>query len=114
VKAFQVVIERTAREDIEHYYQRAMAAGAGPSAARWFNRIVEAILSLEAGAEWRGSVPEQDQFSERLYQLIFERRYRIIYTIVDDRVHVLCVRGEGMRELGSKDIDWPAPTETVD
>jgi plasmid stabilization system protein ParE len=111
VKRFQVIIEQPAAEDLDHYYQRAVAAGAGVNAARWYNRIVEAILSLEEGAEWRGPVPEQDEFSEKLYQVVFERRYRIIYTVIEDRVHVLCVRGQGLRELGSADIEWPAPKD---
>ena len=111
MKRFQVIIERPAAEDLDHYYQGAVAAGAGANAARWFNRIVEVILSLEEAAEWRGPVPEQDEFSEKLYQVIFERRHRIIYTVIEDRVHVLCVRGQGMRELGSADIEWPATTD---
>jgi len=111
VKRFQVIIERPAADDIDHYYQRAAAAGAALNAARWYNRIVEAILALEDGAEWRGPVPEQDEFSERLYQLIFERRFRIMYTVIEDRVHILCVRGQGMRELGPADIERPASME---
>ena len=111
MKRFRVIIERPAREDIEQYYERAVTAGAGQNAARWYNRIFEAILSLEDGAEWRGPVPEQDEVRERLYQLIFERRYRIIYTVIEDRVHVLCVRGQGMRELSPADIQPTAREE---
>ncbi len=111
MKRFQVIIERPAADDIDHYYERAVTAGAGLNAARWYNRIVEAILALEEGAEWSGPVPEQDEFSERLYQVIFERRYRIIYTVIEDRLHVLCVRGQGMRELGPADIELPASNE---
>lgn len=107
MKRYKVILEQPAVEDIDQYYQRAVAAGAGPSAARWYGRIVEAILSLEDRAQWRTSVPEQDEFEERLHQLIFERRYRILFTVVEDRVHVLCVRGPGMREIGPADVEPP-------
>jgi hypothetical protein len=108
VKRYEVILERPAVEDIDQYYQRAVAAGAGANAARWYNRIVDAILSLEDGATWRTPVPEQDEFERRLHQLIFERRYRIIFTVIENRVHVLCVRGPGMREIGPADVEPPA------
>lgn len=112
MKQFEVVVEQPAWEDIEHYYQRAVDAGAGRAAARWYNRLVAAILGLEVAADARCLIPEQDEFSERLHQLVFERRYRVIYTIVGQRVHVLCVRGSGMRELRPGDLVLPdQPTD---
>lgn len=107
MKQFEVVVEQPAWEDIERYYQRAVDAGAGLAAARWYNRLVAAILRLEVAADARGSIPEQDEFSERLHQMVFERRSRVIYTIVGQRVHVLCVRGSGMRELRPGRLEWP-------
>jgi plasmid stabilization system protein ParE len=76
-------------------------------AARWYDRIVDAIQNLAVAAEWRAQVPEQAEFRELLHQIVFKRRYRILYTIVEDRVHVLCVRGRGMRELGPADSALP-------
>lgn len=107
MKRFRVVLEQPARDDIERYYRRAMVAGAELNAARWYNRIVDAILALEDVPEWRPSIPEQDEFPEKLYQVVFESRYRIIYAVVEDRVHILCVRGPGMRELAPSDVSWP-------
>lgn len=114
MKRFQVIIERPAAEDLDHYYRRAVAAGAGLNAARWFNRIVGVILSLEEAPDWRSPVPEQDEFSEKLYQVVFEHRYRIIYTLIQDRAHVLCVRGQGMREIGPTEIELPAAGDEPD
>lgn len=108
MKRYRVVIEPPALADIERYYQRAVDAGAGQHADRWFNRIVELILALDTLPEAGSALPEQEFFAEKLYQRIFGRGYRIIYTIVDDCVHVLCVRGAGMRELTPSDISLPS------
>lgn len=107
MKRFEVIIEPPALDDINHYYQRVVESGAERNTARWFNRIVEAILDLDTLPTAGSAVPEQDAFTDKLYQRVFGRGYRIIYTIVGDRVHVLCVRGSGMRELHPSDIDWP-------
>jgi plasmid stabilization system protein ParE len=107
VTRYEVIIESAALDDIEHYYLRACTAGADRQAARWFNQIVAFIFKLEELPEWGSAVPEQDEFVEKLYQRIFGRGYRVIYTIVEQNVHVLCVRGPGMRELRPADIDLP-------
>lgn len=107
MKRFEVIIEPPALDDIDRYYRRVVEAGAERNAARWFNGIVDAILSLDTLPTAGSAVPEQEAFSDKLYQRVFGRGYRIVYTIVEDRVHVLCVRGAGMRELHPSDIDWP-------
>lgn len=104
---YEVIIERPALDDIERKYQHICAAGAELAAARWFTRLVEFITELETHPEWGSAIPEQDEFAEKLYQKIFGRGYRVIYLIAENRVHVLCVRGPGMRELRAGDIEVP-------
>jgi len=104
VKRFEVVIEPQALDDIERYYRRVVEAGAKDTADKWFHRIVSSILELEILPGAGARIPEQDAFEVELLQRVFAGRYRIIYTIAGSRVHVLCVRGAGMRALRPSDL----------
>ena len=96
MRTYRVVIEPPALEQIEQYHSRVVYAGARLAADRWFNRLQVAILSLATMPTRAGSVPEQAAFTQPLLQVVFEKRYRIIFTIHEDTVHVLCVRGFGL------------------
>ena len=108
MKRYHVIIEQPALDQIEHYYRRAVEAGAGIAADRWFNRLHAAILALSTLPTWAVSIPEQADFAEPLRQLIFERRYRVIFTVAEESVHVLCVRGLGLPPLQVEDISFGA------
>lgn len=107
MKRYEVILELRALADLESYYDRAVAAGAGTAAAQWFNRIERAILALEFEPKWRSPIQEQALFREPLFEIVFERRFRIIYTVNGGRVHVLCIRGVGLTDLGGEDLQVP-------
>ena len=108
MKRYHVVIEPPALEQIEHDYLRAVEAGTRVAANRWFNRLNAAILSLSALPTRAMLIPEQAEFAEPLRQLVFERRSRVIVTVVGDSVHVLCVRGLGLPPLQEGDLEPPS------
>lgn len=105
MKTYRVVIEPPALAQIEQYHVRAVEAGARLAADRWFNRLQAAILSLATMPTRAGKVPDEAQFTQPLWQLVFEKRYRVVFTIQEDAVHVLCVRGLGLPPLQADDID---------
>lgn len=104
MRRYEVLLELRALADLESYYDRAVASGAGTAAAHWFNRIERAILALEFEPKWRSPIREQALFREPLFEIVFERRFRIIHTVHGDRVHVLCIRGEGLTDLRGEDL----------
>lgn len=104
MKTYRVLIEPPALAQIAHYYERAVQADAKVSADRWFLRLQAVILGLATMPARGVAVPEQPAFAIPLLQVIFERRYRVIFTIRGDAVHILCVRGIGLPPLQPGDI----------
>ena len=91
---YEVVIERPAREDIETAYLW-LYQSVGAKALNWFYGIEDAILSLEQFPKRCGFAPENQWLTEEIRQLLYGRKksmYRILFTIQEERVHVLHVR----------------------
>jgi plasmid stabilization system protein ParE len=60
------------------------------TAARWYNRFVDAISSLADNPERCPLAPENEYFPEEIRNLSYGKRrnaYRIIFTIRGDTVH---------------------------
>ncbi len=89
---FRVRIEPTARADIaDHYRYLQKHAFASDYPEEWFEEITEAILSLEEMPFRCALAPESEEFEEEIRQLIVGS-YRVLFTVEEDRVHVLHVR----------------------
>ena len=70
------------------------------AAARWWNGLEAAILSLEEMPARCRLAPENDEFEEESRELLYgkrQHRYRILFTIREQAVIVLHIR-HGARE----------------
>jgi plasmid stabilization system protein ParE len=71
----------------------AFAPGANAKAQRWARQLRTAVLDqLGIVPKAFPLAPENDEFSEEIRQMSVGR-YRVLYTIKGDRVHVLHVTG---------------------
>lgn len=104
---YRVVLLSRAEADLNEAVD--WIAKCSPLAAdRWFNRFVEAMLSLEAEPQRCGLAPESFAISDEVRQLIYRpksgRVFRALFVIVGDEVRVLRIRGAGQDLLA--DEDW--------
>jgi len=91
---YQVIVQPSAQAEMENAYlwiRRRSAA----RAARWFNRLADAIESLAENPERYPLAPESEAFNREIRQMLYGKRrgvYRVLYTIVEDTVSVLYIR----------------------
>jgi plasmid stabilization system protein ParE len=74
------------------------------TAARWHERLLQAIRSLDSNPERCGLAPENDWFEgSELRQLLHGKRrgvYRILFEVRGDTVYILRVRHSAQEVLG--------------
>jgi plasmid stabilization system protein ParE len=91
-----------AQQDVEGCYDY-IAERSPPGAERWFNRFSETRDRLAIDAERRGLASESDFVDYEIREVLFKTRqgrpYRILFTIVDNEVLVLRVRGPGQDDV---------------
>jgi plasmid stabilization system protein ParE len=107
VKQFSVVVEPPAATDIEAAYlylhERAPAA-----AARWLARLQRAIENLSILPSRCGIARESKEFAEPIRQLLYGKRggrYRVLFVIRGQTVHVIHVRHGARDELRSGELE---------
>ena len=102
MKRWQVIIGRPARLDIADAY--AWIAERDPvAAALWFNSLHETIFSLDIFPERCPLAPEARFFKMEIRQIFHGRRhnkYRILFAVGENSVHVLHVRHGARLALG--------------
>ena len=101
---YQVVIEAQAQADMEEVYRR-LAADSSEQAAQWYNGLVDAITSLATLPQRCSFAPENAFFPEAIRHLLYGKRssrYRILFTITPNTVHVLHVRHSARQPLRPK------------
>ena len=104
---YQIVIQPNAQTDIERAY-RWLLERAPTRAVTWYNGLQQAIDSLQSLPERCSLAPEDEYFSEEIRQLLYGRRggvYRILFTIVDNIVHILHVRHSAQDILREEEDD---------
>jgi plasmid stabilization system protein ParE len=99
---YRVVVQPRAAADIENAYlwirERAPSSG-----DRWFQGVYEAIEKLETLPARCPLAPENAYFEEEIRELFYGKRigrYRILFTITGDTVHILHVRHGRRLRLG--------------
>jgi plasmid stabilization system protein ParE len=101
---YRVVIESSAQSDIDAAYD--WIKGRAPLAAiKWFNRVDDAIRSLARNPHKCVAAPESVEFEQNIRQLVHGRRagrYRVLFVVEADAVHVLHVRHGAQRHLRRK------------
>ena len=76
------------------------------AAARWWNGLDAAILSLEEMPARCRLAPENDEFEEEIRELLYgkrQHRYRILFTIREQTVIVLHIRHGAREHLKGED-----------
>lgn len=104
---YRVELGPRARSDLDAAY--AYAARSMPaSAANWLCRFEAAIATLGVQPNRCGLAPEGRRFARELRQLLFGRRqykYRAVYYVDGDLVHVIRIRRASMRSMKRSDLD---------
>ena len=102
MKQWNVIVELPAQRDIAE--ARLWLAEREPDAAdRWFNRIYDTIGSLEIFPERCPLAPESKPLNAEIREIFHDRRqhkYRILFTVTENEVHVLHVRHGARLALG--------------
>jgi len=102
MKRWNVIVEIPAQQGIAEAY--GWLAERDPEAAdRWFNSIYDTIGSLELFPERCALAPESKFFNREIRETFHGRRqhkYRILFTVTEDEVHILHVRHCARLALG--------------
>lgn len=104
----EVIIFSSAERDLSEAYEW-IAEREPDAAVRWYNRLLEAIYSLDVFPERCPLAPESKFFNTEIREVFHGRRqhkYRILFTFGADTVHILHVRHGARRALGESE-----PTE---
>lgn len=83
---YRVIVQPPAEAEIENAYLR-IAPDAPEAAARWYNRLLNAVESLSSHPERCSLAPENAAFDLEIRQLLYGRKgrsYRTLLTIVGD------------------------------
>ena len=99
--SFTVQVHPAAVESI-HEAQEWIAQRSGEAAERWLNGLEEAILSLQDFPTRCGLAPESKRLKFELRQFIYGKRsgrYRVLFVVRGNAVHVLEVRHGARRPL---------------
>jgi plasmid stabilization system protein ParE len=93
MKRYAVVFEESAQADVRKSYDWGYRVWGKKEAQRWVRELRSAVsnqLSLIPKAF--SLAPENDEFSEEIRQMNVDR-YRVLFTIKKNKVHVLHIRG---------------------
>jgi plasmid stabilization system protein ParE len=94
VKRHSVIILPSAERDIAESYDW-LADRDADAAVRWYNRLLEAILSLEIFPDRAPLAPESKSLNREIREVFHGRRqykYRILFTVEESAVYILHVR----------------------
>ncbi len=106
---FQVIVQPPAEIEIEQAYLR-IAAEVPETAAHWYNGLLDAIASLDSLPSRCSLAPENAVFEYEIRHLLYGRkgrRYRVLFTVVDETVHVLHFRHWAQRTMAASEIRRP-------
>lgn len=104
MKKYKVKLETTALRDIELSYVWGCEQWGVEKAKTWYRAIKGAIRTLATIPE-RHSIAselEQEELGDEVRKMVFQR-YRILFTVKQDTVHVLHVRGAHKGEVSEEE-----------
>jgi plasmid stabilization system protein ParE len=102
VKRYPVIVLPAAERDIGEAY-KWLAEQDEEAAIRWYNRLMEVIFSLDTFPERCPLAPENKFLKTEIREIFHGRRqhkYRILFTVSENEVHVLHVRHGARLALG--------------
>lgn len=92
MKRYRVVIESSALDDLDRSYVWGCQQWGVAQARTWYAGVKEAIRALAKLPNRHPLAPESGEFAEEVRHLALGR-YRVLYTIRPNAVHVLHLRG---------------------
>ena len=102
MRLYQVIILPSAERDIGEAYEW-LAEQNAEAAIRWYNRLLEVIFSLDTFPERCSLAPKSEFINSEIREIFHGRRqhkYRILFTVSENEVHVLHVRHGARLALG--------------
>ena len=102
MKRYPVIVLPAAERDIGEAY-KWLAEQDEEAAIRWYNRLMEVIFSLDTFPERCPLAPENKFLKTEIREIFHGRRqhkYRILFTVSENEVHVLHVRHGARLALG--------------
>jgi len=102
MRHYEIIIQPSAERNISEAYEW-IAERDEKAAIWWYNRLMELILSLETFPERAALAPESKHLQREIREIFHGRRqhkYRILFTVTDNKVHVLHVRHGARLSLG--------------
>ena len=103
----ELVIVEPAEFDVDYIYQY-ISERSPRGAATWYRAFEECTTRIVNQPFSCSLAPENPKFTFELRQAIFKTRYgdpyRCVFTVVDNEVRVLRVRGRGQPPLETTDI----------
>jgi plasmid stabilization system protein ParE len=105
--SYKLIVTERAKEDRDRAFDWYSENYSKEFAARWYEGISEAVVSL-ARNPMRGHLArESDRFPFELYELLVGKRmnkHRILYTVEGVVVQILRIRHSAQRDLGDEDL----------
>ena len=102
---YRIIIEPRAEREIRAAVRWKTESASPTEAARWYNGLVKKIDRLRRQPSRCPLAAENDKFPDEIRELLYGRggkrvhKYRIIFTIREDAVHILFVRHTARDEL---------------
>jgi plasmid stabilization system protein ParE len=102
---YRIVIEPTTERELRSAVRWKTENASLTVAARWYNGLIKKIETLRHNPFRATLATENDKFPEEIRQLIYggsdkrTHKHRIIFTVREDIVHILCVRHAARDEL---------------
>ena len=105
--SYRLVIVQTAESDVEEIY--GYIYNRSPQGAvTWYRAYLACLERIERGPMACAFALEHAEFSLELRQALFKTRagspYRCVFTVVEDEIRILRVRGRGQELLKPGDI----------
>lgn len=106
----RVSVTHRAAQDVDIIFDW-LAKRSSDGARRWYSVYLQTVKSLPETALSGTRAPEADALKIDLQQAIFKtrrgNRYRALYLLADDTIHVVVVRGFGQDDVTIDDIQMP-------
>lgn len=103
---YKLIVAPPALADLDEAY-RWIAERSPENAARWYNRFLDALSTLERFPRRCEVAPESRHVGLEIRQLLYGRRggvYRVLFTIRGREVHVLHVRHAARRTMTAEEF----------
>jgi plasmid stabilization system protein ParE len=105
---YRVVVQASARFDVASIYDW-IAGRSAEGAQRWLDQFEQAAAALETNPFIAPLAPESGSFDIEIRSILFRMRsgraYRAVFTVTDDEVRILRVRGRGQPPLEPRDVN---------